>query len=227
MRYHSFSDSNTLNEKLSSQLQLILSEAVHLRGHAYLVVSGGKTPVDLFQLLAKTPFLWEKVTILLADERCVSLQDEARNERMVKEYLIQDEAKNAQWLSLYDDKDNSLARRQALEGQIAALPTFDAVILGLGEDGHTASLFPCSEELSLALDDKAPALLVINPKTAPHQRISLSKKRLLNSRAIFLHIIGDKKRDVLDRAKVSHDPLHLPICAFLTASHLQVMYAPI
>lgn len=224
MKVHSFSDTQLLNDDLAYQIKKILYDAIAERGHAYLVVSGGKTPLELFKLLAQTDLPWDKVTITLADERCVAHDSADSNARLVKDYLLQHQASQARFIHLYEDKTDLVA----VEQDIASLPAFDAVILGMGEDGHTASLFPCSDELSNALDDNAAALLFINPKTAAHQRISLSKKRLLNSRAIFLHLVGEKKQNALNRAMAERDPMVMPVCAFLNAhsANLHVMFAP-
>lgn len=222
MKYHKFKDADALNSALASQLERILLDAIGTRGQAYLVVSGGKTPVGLFKHLALTSLPWDKVTITLADERCVSTSSADSNEHLVKQYLLQDKAKDAKWIGLY--KANQSVSE--LEQQIAALPVFDAVILGLGEDGHTASLFPGSDELALGLSDDAPAVLLVKPKTAPYQRISLSKTRLLKSHVIFLHITGETKYAVLEHAIADKDPMRFPISAFLNAPDIQVMYAP-
>jgi 6-phosphogluconolactonase len=224
MQLHSFSEAHLLNEDLAEQVKHILYDAIAQRGQAYLVVSGGKTPIDLFKILAKTEIPWDKVTITLADERCVPVHDADRNERMVRQYLLQHNASNARFVHLYDESQSL----EKIEHEIASLPTFDAVILGMGEDGHTASLFPCSDELIKGLDDNAAAVLFVSPQKAPHQRVSLSKRRLLNSRVIFLHLLGQKKLAVLHQAMVEHDPMVMPVCAFINnlEANVQVMYAP-
>ncbi|HAT8179122.1 TPA: 6-phosphogluconolactonase [Legionella pneumophila] len=228
MQFHSFTDAKQLIHDMVEKLTTILSDAIKRRGQAYLVISGGKTPVDLFKELALSDLPWEKVVITLADERCVNLFDPQRNERLVREFLLQHKAKKAKFISLFDEKVNPLSHLDAVNSQIESLPTFDAVILGMGEDGHTASLFPCSDELSTGLDDKANAVLIVNPRTASFQRISLSKRRLLNSRTIFLHVVGQRKQTVLKQAMVINNPEVLPICAILNApdANVQVMYAP-
>ncbi|MGK0511928.1 MAG: 6-phosphogluconolactonase, partial [Chromatiales bacterium] len=108
-----------------------------------------------------------------------------------------------------------------------ALPTFDAVILGMGEDGHTASLFPCSAQIEEGLSDGAPAVLAVEPQTAPYQRMSLSLPRLLDSRHIFLHLVGSNKLTVLNKAMAEHDVLAMPIRAFLhhPVAQVTVMYS--
>lgn len=224
MLLHSFSEASILTDDLVEQLKRILCNAVEQRGHAYLVVSGGKTPIDLFKTLAKAELPWDKITITLTDERCVPAHDLDRNERLVRHFLLQHHAAKAHFLSLYNESDSL----EQTEHMIASLPTFDAVVLGMGEDGHIASLFPCADELSMGLDDNAAAVLRISPKTAPHQRISLSKKRLLDSRVIFLHLLGQKKLTVLHQAMAEHDSMVMPVSAFLNNvdANVQVLYAP-
>ena len=228
MRLYSFSDVDLLNNDLAEQIKNILLEAVALRGQAYMVVSGGKSPIGLFKILAQKKVPWEQVTITLADERCISIENPESNERLVKDYLLQNEAKRAQFISLYSESIDQEINLPTTESLIDSLPAFDVVILGMGEDGHTASLFPCSDELESGLDNNARALLLVNPKTAKYQRISLSKRRLLNSQIIFLYLIGSKKCDVFNQAMVESDPRVLPISAFLNDknANVQVMYAP-
>ncbi len=228
MQLHSFSDATLLHGDLVKQITHILECAIKQRGHAYLVVSGGKTPIDLFKILSQTKIQWEKVTITLTDERCVALEDKDRNERLVKHYLLQHEADKAQFISLFDEHINITESVQKTSSLLASLPTFDIVILGMGEDGHTASLFPCSKELKYGLSDSATAVFLATPQTASHQRVSLSKNRLLNSHVIFLHLIGPKKRSVFNQALAEYDPLSMPIRAFLNnqSTNMHVMYAP-
>ncbi|KGP63029.1 6-phosphogluconolactonase [Legionella norrlandica] len=228
MQLYSFTDANQLTHEMAEKLKTILSNAIKLRGKAYLVVSGGKTPIDLFKKLALADLPWEKIVITLADERCVGLAASQRNERLICDFLLQHKAKNAKFISLYDEKVDLLTHLQTVDRLIDSLPTFDAVILGMGEDGHTASLFPCSDELSAGLDDKAKAILLVNPRTAPFQRISLSKRRLLDSHNIFLHLLGQRKRSVLEQAMRNNKPAIMPVCAVLhnSKANVQVMYAP-
>ncbi|MFJ1268920.1 6-phosphogluconolactonase [Legionella lytica] len=225
MQLHSFGDADLLVSDLVSQLKRLLLDAITQRGQAYLVVSGGKTPADLFQALAKVDLPWSKVTITLADERCVPLDDTNSNERMLRQLLLQHEAKAARFVSLYSQTDPDLHH---VKQDISALPTFDVVILGMGDDGHTASLFPSADELNLGLDENAPAVLFVNPKTSDLQRVSLSKRRLLDSRVIFLHLKGQNKLAVLHQAMAQPDPMLMPISAFLNSpqADVQVMYAP-
>jgi 6-phosphogluconolactonase len=228
MQLHSFSGTHLLNGDLAAQITDILDKAVKERGRAYLVVSGGKTPVELFKILAQATIPWDKVTITLADERCVDIDDSARNERLVKDFLLQHEAKKARFVSLYNEQINIIDSIQQTARDISSLPSFDVVILGMGEDGHTASLFPCSKELALGLDDNAGAVLLVTPQKAPYQRVSLSKRRLQDSYTIFLHLVGQQKWLVFNQALAEKNPMIMPVSAFLNNqnTNVHVMYAP-
>lgn len=225
MQFYQFETPCVLVQELVTRIKIILNEAIYNRGEAYLVVSGGKTPISLFQALSQCNLDWEKITVTLVDERCVSIDNEDRNEILVRNYLLKNLALKASFIALYDEHPFSIKR---IERKIAALPTFDVVILGMGTDGHTASLFPCAPELSQGLTEDAKAVLTLQPATASYKRISLSKPRLLNSRHIFLHLNGVSKLKVLQRALRNPDPIKMPISAFLNNSYpnLQVMYAP-
>ncbi|RVU37092.1 6-phosphogluconolactonase [Rheinheimera riviphila] len=227
MQLHQYADSNELNQDFANRLIAILRDAIAKRGAAYLVVSGGRTPQGLFLKLNQADLDWSKVTITLADDRFLPDSEADSNERLVKASLLQQQAGAATFISLYAPTATAELAVPELLQRVKNLPTFDAVILGMGEDGHTASLFPCSKEISQGLALEAPDLLAVNPTTAPYQRISFSKQRLLNSRALFLHLVGASKLTVLEQAQASQDELAMPIRAFIhhTVPELAVMFA--
>lgn len=226
MQLNQFADTQALNADFAKRLTDILQQAINERGAAYLVVSGGKTPQALFNTLSQTELAWDKVTVLLADDRWLDDSQTDSNERLVKATLLQHNASAARFISLYANTSSAFdGAAQALE-RVKNLPTFDAVILGMGEDGHTASLFPCSEQIKQGLAEDAPAVLAVAPTTAPYQRISLSAARLLNSRQLFLHLVGANKLAVLDKAMAGDDVYAMPIRAFLQhpVATVTVMY---
>jgi len=227
MQLHQFTDSSELNQNFADRLIAILSDAIAKRGAAYIVVSGGRTPQGLFLKLNQADLDWSKVTITLADDRFLPDSEADSNERLVKASLLQQKAAAATFISLYAPTATAELAVPELLQRVKNLPTFDAVILGMGEDGHTASLFPCSKEISQGLAAEAPDLLAVNPTTAPYQRISFSKPRLLNSRALFLHLVGASKLTVLEQAQAAQDELAMPIRAFIhhTVPELAVMFA--
>jgi 6-phosphogluconolactonase len=228
MQLQQFINTEALNTAFAAQLVTILEQAIAARDAAYLVVSGGRTPQALFATLAKTPLAWEKVTILLADDRYLPPSAEQSNERLVRATLLQGYAAKANFISLYAEAVDAYAAIPAITRRIEDLPIFDAVILGMGEDGHTASLFPCCAELAAGMADNAPAVLATSPTTAPYQRITLSRVRLLQSRQLFLHLVGSSKLTVLEQAQAGTDTMQMPIRAFLqqTVVPMAVMFSP-
>ncbi len=196
------SNAATLTTELASFIENELTEAVAVRGYASMVVSGGSTPRPLFEELARRPLPWDKITITLADERWVDISSKDSNEAMVRETLLGGAASKAAFIPLKNTAESASEGWEMCHETLADLfDRFDLVILGMGEDGHTASLFPGVS--GSALDGNSVALCTaINPPKAPHERMTLTASALLNSRKIILHIVGDQKLHVyLDALK--------------------------
>ncbi|MEW6982968.1 6-phosphogluconolactonase [Colwelliaceae bacterium 6471] len=212
-----FNNRDQLDMDLADKVANILTKAVASKGHASIAVSGGSTPKGFFNLLSQKELPWKKITITLADERWVNIDDEASNTRLVFENLIQNKASDAKFFHL--KQGERLCEEMLADLNLAAkssLLPFDVLILGMGEDGHTASLFPCSEQISVALaPDNEKALMKVVPKTAPHERITFTFTSLISSENTFLHISGLNKKAVLDKAILGDDILSMPIRAFL------------
>ena len=137
-----FADRDTLDQALAARVVSSLQQGIAQRGTAHLVVSGGSTPVNLFSILADVDIDWSCVVVLLADERCVPVDHEDSNERLVRETLLTAKAHQAQFVSLLPTPEDEIANIAGLSTLLGALPRFDMVLLGMGEDAHTASLFP-------------------------------------------------------------------------------------
>ncbi|MFC4654327.1 MULTISPECIES: 6-phosphogluconolactonase [Rheinheimera] len=217
MKMQHFDSSTALNDAFAADIAARLQQAIETRGQAVFVVSGGKTPLPLFKALAQTDLDWSKVVITLADDRWLPEQHPDSNEGLVKANLLQHKAAAAHFVSLFDatHQDDAFAGCAVIAERVKGLATFDVLILGMGEDGHTASLFPCSEQIQAGLADNAPDVLAVQPATAPYQRISFSKKRLLDSRQIYIHLVGEKKLTVLQQAEAGPDASEMPIRAIL------------
>lgn len=220
-----FTERDALDQALAEAVVTRLGEGIEARGSAYLVVSGGSTPVNLFSLLARAPIDWSRVTVMLADERWVSTGHEDSNERLVRHALLTAQATTAAFLSLVAVPDDALANLSLLSEQLSVIPQFDVVLLGMGEDAHTASLFPCAPELNTGLTTQDDVLITY-PKYAPYQRVTLSKQRLLNTRCGMIHIVGEKKKAVFDAAVESGNELTHPINAVLGAAGFDCWWAP-
>ena len=182
----------------------------------------------MFKQLSETELEWDKVDITLADERWVDESDEASNTSLVKQNLIQNKAAAARFVELKSDADDANDGVVTAQNNIADMAQpFDALILGMGEDGHTASLFPCSEQVLEGLDmNSGKTCIAVQPTTAPHQRISLTLPALLNSRHIFLHLTGEKKKQVLLDAIENATEAQKPITAVVNRAPVTLMWAP-
>jgi len=220
---HDFADRLTLADKLARDVASKLDAAIKARGKASIAVSGGGTPKVMFAVLAEQEIDWSKVTITLVDERWVDEDNDRSNARMVKHTLISHEAHVATFLPLFDkahadDVDAALAEVGKRVDAIGK--PFDVVLLGMGPDGHTASFFPGGDHLAEALDpDGKQTVLSMRAGGAGEPRITLSLPRVLDTRALYLHIEGDDKKDVLGKALAGED---FPIAAVLKQDRVPV-----
>ena len=211
-----FENASALDIALSEKVAAMLAVSIEEKGSASLVVSGGRTPMGFFHLLSQQVLDWSKVTVLLADERWVNADHADSNEKLVRENLLINEASQATYLALKNSAVQAVDGEAECEAALAELDTFTVLILGMGDDGHTASLFPGSEALAEGLDmDSGRSCIAVTPLHAPHQRMSLTLPRLLNSQQIVIHISGASKQEVLQQAQGGDDVMELPIRSIL------------
>ena len=213
LKLHTFPHANALDQALSACVAASLRAGINTHKRATLVVSGGRTPAGFFRALSTMNVDWAKLTIILADERCVGEDSPHSNARSVRTHLLQGNAAAAKFLPLYLPKESI----DAANARLAQLPQFDAVVLGMGDDGHTASIFPDSPQRDAALlDSTGQPLLFVEGKAPVTARLTLTAPRLLNTRSLILHITGDTKWPVLGHALLAPTPA-LPISHFLHA----------
>lgn len=214
-----------LAEQLAEAVAQALSEDLDRQERVLLVVSGGSTPVPFFKALADKPLAWSRIDITLADERWVDEKSSDSNARLVRENLLQGDAAAARFVPLTAEASTPEEGVAAVAEQTASLSwPASVVILGMGGDGHTASLFPDSQELGLALSTDEPLVAVRTP-SQPQPRITFSASRLHQAHRHILHITGDDKRAVLANALNGDDVRQLPIRAFLSCP-LAIYWAP-
>lgn len=201
---HSFTDCHALAVALAERVAECLDSAITERGHALLAVSGGTTPAHFFDRLSRANLDWSKVQVTLVDERWVPETDERSNARLVRTRLLQHGAAAASFVPLYSPAATPEVAQPKLDRCIEALPLpFDAVILGMGLDGHTASFFPGGDHLREALDPSTDtAVLPMRAPGAGEPRITLSLATLLRTHALFVQIEGEAKRQVIADAQL-------------------------
>jgi 6-phosphogluconolactonase len=225
-----YADLETLSRELAAQLARSLAAGVAARGLASLVVSGGKTPVRLFETLRAQPLDWSRVCIALADERWVDVKDAGSNERLVRDVLMKDNAARARFLGLKNGAPTpDLGAVSAWETFARVPRPFDAVVLGMGDDGHTASLFPGSPNLPSALNPAAVAgCLGMWSPVVPHPRLSLNLTALLDSRRVVVLINGESKWATYTAACAEGAIADMPVRAVLRQSRtpVDVMWSP-
>ncbi|PZO18134.1 MAG: 6-phosphogluconolactonase [Burkholderiales bacterium] len=220
MKEHACNSAAELAWQLADSIAERLHGAINLRGHAVLAVSGGKSPIALFEALRVLPLEWQRVTVLLVDERCVPHDHAESNTALVRRHLLQDAAAAATFVPFFDTLpdtlDDAALRRlaDAANRRLATQPwPMDMAVLGMGEDGHTASLFPGAPGLGKALHSSGPVAWV-RPTTAPHARLTLTLPALLATRELALSISGASKLAVYQQARLGADET-LPVSLIL------------
>ena len=207
-----------------------LNEGIESRGVASLAVSGGSTPAKFFGALGRRKDVdWSKVFVTLVDERWVPETSDRSNSGLVNERMLQGPAAVARFIPLYsggaEPDGPAIARTNLLQQQVP-MP-FDAVVLGMGNDGHTASFFPGGNNLSAALADEGPVVAMQAPG-AGEPRVTLTLPRLLDTAGLYLHIEGEEKAKVLEEALADGPVEAMPIRAVLrqTKTPLTIYWSP-
>ncbi|GLU81788.1 6-phosphogluconolactonase [Rhizobium sp. NBRC 114257] len=227
---HAFANGAELAGKLADKVAETLSIAVATRGSASIAVSGGSTPKAFFQALSSRSIEWGKVTITLVDERFVPADNPRSNHLLVQENLLKDKAAAAKFLPLYQAAASvEEAAVIATEETKAIGHPFDVAILGMGNDGHTASFFPGGSNLKTALDPNTPrGIITMEAEGAGEPRLTFTFSSLQDARLLVLHIEGEGKKEVLAKAEAAGEETEMPIRSMLrrAASPVEIYWAP-
>jgi len=203
LRWHVYSDLDQLIEAVTHSIATEAARAISAAGKFLIVLAGGSTPRPIYARLVELDTSWNQWHIYFGDERCFSIGHPERNDTMVREVWLDK-------VSIPLDQINAVpaelgpdagAKRYARE--LAGLGSFDLTLLGLGEDGHTASLFPGGP---IGCQRRAPDVLAVHaaPKP-PASRVSMSAARLTRSRSVQLIVTGEEKRETLTRLRDGAD----------------------
>ena len=219
---HLFDNRESLFSALTSETSTLLRAAIDGKQTATLLVSGGSTPTPLYRQIANLDLEWARVTIALVDERWVASNRDGSNEAFIRAELLQHKASAARFIAMKSSEETAELAQPSCEQSYRQMQRpFDLTILGMGLDGHTASLFPGAQGLQKALDTDTGnlcAAITARPSgvTGKHtERMSLTLAALLQSRHLVLLITGQEKLTVYRRALASRDPLQLPISTIL------------
>lgn len=208
-----FDARQSLAESLANDVADELRRAIAANGRATLAVSGGSTPKLFFEKLSESDLPWQRVMVTLVDERQVPETSERSNARLVRQHLLRNKAAAAQFVPLFENADAT-----------KSLP-FDVTVLGMGNDGHTASFFPKADRLKEAIDSgTSQRLLAITAPGAGEPRLTFTLPVLEASGRLALHIEGLDKRQVLDKALADGPEEDMPVRAILRSATPITLY---
>ncbi|MEI2686944.1 MAG: 6-phosphogluconolactonase [Cypionkella sp.] len=214
MIFNEYPDREALVLGLVGSITSQLQETLNWNGRALLSVPGGSTPGPVFDLLSGISLDWSKVAIVLNDERWVPEESDRSNTRVLRARLLRDKAAAATLLPLYAPTDVPEEAVEQLSAQIAPHLPISVLLLGMGEDMHTASLFAGGDRLAAALAPDAPILMPMRAEAAGEPRMTLTAQVLAGATHIHLLITGAAKRAALERA-MGLDVLEAPVKAIL------------
>lgn len=224
---HDFASRDELAAGLAATVAGALSEAIEDSGAATLAVSGGSTPGKFFEALARIDIDWSNVTVLPVDERFVPETSERSNARLIKGKLLQGPAAAAKFVPLFApnlDLADAAGEADDHVGRLGA--PLDVVVLGMGNDGHTASFFPDAQELETLLGPNAAALVLpVHADSAGEDRLTLTLPPIATARFIALHIEGAEKVATLEKALVPGSALPIRRVIDVAETPVEIFWA--
>lgn len=218
-----------LFSKVANKCASRLTRGVEKQGRASFVVPGGTTPAPMFAKLSKMSLDWHNILVAPSDERWLEVTHEQSNQRLIETNLLLNHAAKARLMPLKNEAETPTLGEQIAEQNISELEQpFDVCLLGMGNDGHFASLFPGTSQLAEALDPESSKKCIGIDATGCSvageytQRMSLTLSAILNSKLIVVLITGDEKLKVIEQAKQRLSPFDKPISALLHQNNTPV-----
>ncbi len=218
MKFNEYSSRAEWADAVGNIVAAQLSDALDSRGRATLIVPGGTTPALMFDTLRRQDINWNAVCVIPSDERLVSLESTRSNLGMIKARLLQDKAKRAEIISLCHSGKDSDEFLKDVEKQLSSKLPPDVTLLGMGEDMHTASLFPRSDELDDALSSTGRFAIPVTAPMTGERRVTLTYRSLSVSRNLHVLITGQAKKHALQKASRIANPKDAPVSAFLASA---------
>lgn len=215
MSFVEYPSREALMSGLASIIVAQLADEVETNDSASLAVPGGSTPGPIFDALSEADLAWEKVSVMLGDERWVPETSERSNTALLRRRLLQNNASAARLMPLYAPAGRPEDRLNELSQEIETILPLTVCVMGMGVDMHTASIFPEADLLAQAFDSNAPVLLPMRAPGAPEPRITLTARVLSGAKHRHILITGAEKRAALDKATSLNDPMLAPVCAVL------------
>ncbi len=210
-----FKNKEYLSNALSSKVSDLLSKKISISDEAWLVVPGGNTPMDLFDSLSLKNIEWNRVNITLTDERWVKTDSLMSNERLVRNSLLKNKACSANFFGLKTSHNSISEGLNTIKKRLKSFQVPEVLVLGMGLDGHTASMFPNDPNLTLYLSlSNTEIFSRVKLKTNDIERITLNYNYLSSAKNIILLIHGLDKMRALNKAMKENNPMKYPISAF-------------
>jgi len=204
----------------------LLAKRLEHQPRASLVISGGTSPLECFGKLADSPLDWERVQVLLSDERWVPADHEASNEKLARESLLVNKAAAATLLPVYSEEVSPEARCDKLQDPLPVLP-FASSLIGMGADGHFASLFPDADTLDDGLDVDSGRLYVpVTTAASPHTRVSMTLAGISRSDEVVLLFFGEDKLAVYEKARAEANGLPVSRLLRQKRAPVRLFWAP-
>ena len=211
MEFQAYPDSDLMMIRVADQLAGEISKGLTARDHVSIALPGGSTPGPIFDTLSGADLKWDRVHVLLTDERLVRADHPRSNERLLRERLLRDRAAAAHFVRLVPEPGHGV---EELAERLAPELPLSILLLGMGADMHTASLFPTSPQLEAALAPDAPPLMEVDAPEGLEPRITLTAPVLRGAMSTHIVITGTQKRAALDAAR-SMIPERAPVAAVL------------
>lgn len=201
MTEHRFATRSEASTAAAERIVELLSKRLEHQPLASLVVSGGTSPLECLSELANSPLEWDRVQVLLSDERWVPADHQDSNEKLARESLLVNNAATARLRSIYADDVSPEVRCDELQNPLPVLP-FASSLIGMGADGHFASLFPDADSLDIGLDVDCGRLYVpVTTAASPHARVSMTLAGISRSDEVMLLFFGEDKLAVYEKAR--------------------------